>query len=109
MDPNRYVRHFDNRMERLAAPQEPARIRLGKPVTHTGMILPYGRGGYRHSFMAPVTPEQILSGGMGDCGCAGGCGGLGAEGKQGLPFMAMVILLGGGAVLAYTLLQAVKS
>ena len=89
MDPSRYVREFDSRMERLIAPQEPIRMRLGKPVTHTGMILPYGRGGYRHSF-------------------GSSCGSLGAV-NEGLPPMAWVILLGGSAVLAYTLLQSVKS
>jgi len=92
---SRYVRAFDNRVERLAAPQEPARVWGGKAVSQTGMILPYGRGAYRQTF--------------GDCGCSSGCGGLGVEGESGLPFMAWVMLLGGGAVLAYTLLQSVKA
>jgi len=88
---SRYLRAFDSRAERLVDPQEPARIWGGKARTQTGMILPYGSGGYRHSFS--------------DCGC-----GLGAAGSaDSLPFMAWVILLGGGAVLAYTLLQSVKS
>lgn len=87
---SRYVRNFDRRMERLASPQEPIRMRLGKPVTQTGMILPYGRGGYRHTF--------------GNC-----CGSLGADDGQGMPFMAWVLLLGCGGALAYTLLQSVKS
>lgn len=89
---SRYVRAFDSRAERLVNPQEPARIWGGKPVTQTGMILPSGHGGYRS--------------GYGGCGS---CGSLGDEGEQGLPFMAWVLLLGGGAALAYTLLQSVKS
>lgn len=86
----RYVRRFDTRAERLVRPQGPVRMWGGQPVTHTGMILPSGRGGYRHSF--------------------NGCGCMGADSPdQGMPFMAWVILLGGGAVLAYTLFHSVKS
>ena len=88
---SRYVRAFDNRAERLINPQKPVRVWNGKPVTQTGPILPYGRGGYRQGF-----------------GCSS-CGSLGAEGDQGLPFIAWVLLLGGGAVLAYTLLQSVRT
>jgi len=91
MGPDRYVRRFDNRMERLVNPQEPARVWGGKPVTHTGYILPYGRGGYRHGFS-----------GCGSCG-------LGAEGEQGVPFLAWVLLLGLGGTLVYTLLQATRT
>jgi hypothetical protein len=64
----------------------------GKPVAHTGYILPYGRGGYRQGF--------------GGCGV---CGGLGGEGEQGAPFTAWVLLLGMGGALAYALLQAPKT
>lgn len=83
-----YVRSFDSVAERMAAPQESARTRLGQPVTQTGMILPYGRGGYRHSF--------------GGCGCAGS---MGAVGDTGMSSTMLVILLGGGALLAYTLFK----
>jgi hypothetical protein len=91
MGPDRNVRRFENRTERLVNPQEPARVWGGKPVTHTGYILPYGRGGYRHGFD-----------GCGSCG-------MGAEPDQGLPFTALVLLLGMGGVLVYTLLQAPRS
>ena len=86
MNSGRYTRSFDNRVERLADPQGPARTWLGKPEVQTGFILPYGKGGYRHSFSG--------------CGC-----GMGAVGDAGLSSTMLVILLGGGALLAYTLLK----
>lgn len=85
MNSGRYTRSFDTRTERLAAPQGPLRTWLGKPEVQTGFILPYGKGGYRHSF--------------GGCGC--GMGSL----DTGMSSTALVILLGGGALLAYTLLK----
>lgn len=91
MRPDRYVRRFDNRTERLVNPQEPARMWGGKPVTHTGFILPYGRGGYRHSF------SKYVASPMGD------------DVEQGMPFMAWVLLLGLGGALAYTLLQVPRT
>ena len=90
---SRYTQAFDNRAERLVNPQGPAHVWGGKAVTHTGYILPYGKGGYRHSFG----------------GCGGGCGGLGAEVEQGMPFMGWVLLLGLGGALAYSLLQAPRT
>lgn len=80
------VRSFENRLERLAAPQPPVRTWLGVPATQTGFILPRARGGYRHGF--------------GGCGC-----GMGAVGDTGMSSTALMILLGGGLLLAYTLLK----
>jgi hypothetical protein len=92
---SRYVRAFDSRAERLVAPQEPARVWGGKPRTQTGMILPYGRGAYRHDFGAEPCGE---------------CDGLAAvEGEQGMPFMAWVLILGCGGALLYTLLHAART
>lgn len=85
------VRRIDNRAERLVNPQGPAQMWSGKPVEHSGYILPYGKGGYRHGF--------------GDCGYAGGLG----EVEQGMPFMAWLLLLGMGGALVYTLLHAPRT
>ena len=89
MEPDRYVRRFDSKAERLVNPQGPAHVWGGQPVQQTGFILPYGhRGGYRQTF--------------GSCGC-----GLGDD-TDGKFSLSLIVLLGLGGLLAYTLLQAPK-
>jgi hypothetical protein len=71
--------------ERLARPQNPMMILNGKPVKQTGMILPYGRGGYRHEFSG--------------CGCMGS-----VKEQEENSTALLVVFLVAGAALAYTLL-----
>jgi len=81
---SRYVRNMESVAERLARPQNPMMILNGKPVKQTGMILPYGRGGYRHEFS--------------------GCGCMGSVKEQENSTALLVVFLVAGAALAYTLL-----
>ena len=85
--PGDITNRYQHRLERLTNVQPSARYKNGVPVDHAGFILPFNRGGFRHTF-----------GGCGSCG-------MGAV-EEGPGLMGWLLLVGGAATLLWTVFLA---